>query len=80
MSGAEKAVFQAKFPPITDQAAAQSLAGNGEIVSLNGRSGTGDFFVVTFVSSTSRIFGPLVLNRTCAEALHSLLGQNGFPP
>ena len=78
MSDSEKMEFQAKFPPIPDQAAAQSLSANGAIVSLNGRAGVGDVFVVTFVSDQGRAFGPLVLNRTSAVALHALLAQSGF--
>jgi hypothetical protein len=80
MSGAQKAAFQERFQAasFTDADAAAAYATyDGEMVSLEGRRGMPDLFVVKFVSMKKQ--APLlILNRTVATALKHLLDQEGF--
>ena len=77
MTGVQETVFQQYFPRFTDEDAAKSLCVHGEIVSMMGRKGVPDLFVVQFASRTGR-HGPFVLNRLTAATLRQILQQEGF--
>jgi hypothetical protein len=47
------------------------------VVSIRGRRGAPNVFLVKFATATGEI-GPLILNRTCAEVLKNFLQQEGF--
>jgi hypothetical protein len=66
-----------------DNAATQSLAFEGVIVSLSGRQMASSdparsYFVVKFITQKGRGFGPLVLTDAAARALRALLEKHGF--
>ena len=79
MSGVQKTNFTQRLPAtdFSDTDAAQSYAAYGEVVSLRGKRGTPNVFIVKFATMTGEI-GPFLLNRTSAEALKSYLQQEGF--
>jgi hypothetical protein len=79
MSGAEKTNFtqRSQAASFTDADAAAALTVPGEIVSVNGRMGPSNRFLVKFATLGGEV-GPLILNQTSAEALKHLLQNAGF--
>jgi hypothetical protein len=79
MSGAQKTLFTQRFPAtdFSDADLAQALQTHGEVVSMRGRRGAPNIFVMKLATQT-REFGPFLLNRTVAESLKQLLDQEGF--
>jgi len=71
----ESALFQHHFPRFTDADIADVLAQIGPIVSVSGRVGVPNVFVLALGSETSRV-GPLILTRTVARELRSLLEKS----
>ena len=61
----------------SDDAAVAAFQQRGEMVTMKGARRSPDHFVVSFASETG-VVGPFCLNRTTAEKLHQLLGQEGF--
>ena len=61
----------------SDEDAVAAFQQRGEMVTLKGARRTPDHFVVSFASENGAV-GPFCLNRTTAEKLHQLLGQEGF--
>jgi hypothetical protein len=79
MSGTQPVDYQQRFPA-TDFTVADvthALATDGEIVSVRGRRGAPNVFVVKFATPTGSI-GPLILNQMSAQMLKKLLHQEGF--
>jgi hypothetical protein len=79
MPGIQETEFQQHFDTatFTDADSTQSFSAHGEMVSLVGRRGMPDLFVVAFATRRGRI-GPYVLNRLVATQLRQLLQQEGF--
>jgi len=61
----------------SDEAAAAAFQLRGEMVTMKAARRAPDHFVVNFASENGPV-GPFCLNRTTAQKLHQLLGQEGF--
>jgi hypothetical protein len=68
-------LFEEKLPIFTgEQAETFFRIHGGEVLSVWGRKGTPDYYVVSFATSTEQ-FGPISLNPVTAAALRKLLDQ-----
>jgi hypothetical protein len=75
-----RTLFEEKLPKFTDTDAAVLFHEHGEIVSVAGRKGPLDFFLVKFVSKNGLFAGPLTLNPVVARALCAQLLAAGYGP
>ena len=73
----EEDLYQQHFPTFTDAEIAASVQSPGPVVSLSGRAGVPNVFVLALATQTGRI-GPLTLTHTAAVQLRALLQGLGF--
>jgi hypothetical protein len=74
----EQELFQRHFPTFTDAEVAASAQSTGRIVSVAGRAGVPNVFVLALATERGRLDQPLVLSRTAATELRRLLQTEGF--
>jgi len=73
----QEELFQKYFPPLGDKEVLDSVQAEGVVVSMVGRRGTPDLFIVKF-STERRQYPPIVMNQKTAQMLHLILQQQGF--
>jgi hypothetical protein len=74
----EQELFQRHFPTFTDAEVAASAQSPGPVVSIAGRVGVPNVFVLALATQSGRLGSPLVLTRTAAIELRTLLQRVGF--
>jgi hypothetical protein len=77
--GNDERLFKEKLPKFTDVEAHQLWAEYGSVVSMDGRPGPLDSFLVKFAAERTDC-GPLVLTATVARELCNLLIRHGYGP
>ncbi|HTQ14594.1 MAG TPA: hypothetical protein VMH86_12030 [Rhizomicrobium sp.] len=77
--GTRETLFQTRFPEFTEAQATKFFEQHGEMVSVNGRPGTPDLFLVA-LASEKQAYGPLALNPLVARTLCKLLVDAGYGP
>jgi hypothetical protein len=73
----QEELFRKYLPTFSDIEVSGAVQADGPIVSVFGRRGAPDFFLVKFATVSGSV-GPMALNRTTAAALLRLLQQSGF--
>jgi hypothetical protein len=71
----EEDLYQRHFPTFTD--AEVAAAAHAPVVSVSGRVGVPNVFVLALATQAGRI-GPMTLTRTAAVELRALLERSGF--
>lgn len=77
--GERETLFKENLPEFTDVQAEALYRRFGEVISVNGREGPIDSFLLMFVTEKSDC-GPLCLNPVVARELCKLLIANGYGP
>jgi hypothetical protein len=72
--GIRETEFHQHFPTFTEVEAIETFRTTGEIVSMAGRAGVPNLYVVMFASRTKK-YGPFALNPLVARVLHDELAQ-----
>jgi hypothetical protein len=75
MLNKRKEAFQRRLPIFSEDQAEKFFRNKGgEVVSVWGRRGAGDYLVLAFATETDEL-GPISLNRVAVEALRKILAQ-----
>lgn len=73
----EAELFEKHFPSLDDKQTLDTVANEGVVVSMVGRRGNPNVFVVKFATE-KKTYLPLVLNQTTAKMLLRVLTEQGF--
>jgi hypothetical protein len=73
----QEQLFQKHFPTLNDAENISAVQAAGLAVSMVGRKGNPDVFVVKFATEKGPM-APILMNRRTAEMLRVLLQQEGF--
>ncbi|MGH7038373.1 MAG: hypothetical protein ACREE1_09590 [Stellaceae bacterium] len=73
----EEELYQQHFPRFTDAEVVASVQSIGPVVSVAGRAGVPNVFVLALATQSKRL-DPVVLTRTAAIELRALLQREGF--
>jgi hypothetical protein len=77
MTQAQEDNFRLHFPEFTNDEAQRFASAHGEVVSLCGRRGAPNLFVMT-LATNNQTWGPFPLNAFCASRLREVLQQQGY--